>query len=220
MIFGLLAPSTGSNPPPKQGVLSVILAPSTGSLGPVPEEGVLSIFSGKVARLSDFTLPGSSGSSGGRDSRTAAAAKVEREAKAVADLITKLEREKSLIGATDLDREISNALREAGAAATEEQKARITDLVTAIDAETKALERQKDAQEVLHNVASDTLHGIADGLRNGADAGDILKGVLDDLADKLIDLSINSIFSSPTGSAFGSGGIIGTSMSINLRRAS
>lgn len=157
---------------------------------------------------------GRSGGSGG--SRDASAAKAEREADAVRDLISDLDREKSLIGATDVEREISNALRQAGASATDEQKGRITELVTAIDTETKAMDSLKDAQEALKGVASDALHTIANGIRAGADAGDILNDVLDNIASKLIDMAINNLVANAFdgggggfGKAGGGGGIFG-----------
>lgn len=140
--------------------------------------------------------------------RDAAAEKAKREAEAVAELIAELEREKGLIGASDVEREISNGLRQAGAAATDAQKAKITELITAIDAETKAHERLQEQQEAMKDVASDALHTIADGIRSGAEAGEILGDVLDNLADKLIDMAINNLVENafPSGKGGGGGG--------------
>ncbi|WP_102960212.1 tape measure protein [Mangrovicella endophytica] len=166
----------------------------------------------KPISLDDYAPPADTGGSGGRGdlsggaSRDRAAAQAEREAESVRDLIAELEREKGLIGASDVEREISNALRQAGASATDEQKEKIRQLVTAIDEQTQAQERLKDAQEAMKNVASDALHTIADGIRDGASAGEILGNVLDDLASKLIDMAINNLVENAFGGMGGGGG--------------
>lgn len=148
--------------------------------------------------------PGGAGAAK-KEPRDAAAEKAKHEAEAVAELIAELEREKGLISATDVERQISNALRQAGAAATDEQKAKIKELVTAIEAETAANERLEEAQESMKETASDVLHSIADGIRDGATAGEILGDVLDGLADKLISMGINNLVEN----AFGGAGVKG-----------
>lgn len=146
-----------------------------------------------------------------KEPRDAAAEKAKREAEAMAELIAELEREQGLISATDTERAISNALRQAGATATDAQKAKIRELVTAIEAETAANDRLKDAQEGMKETATDVLHTIADGLRNSASAGEIVGDVLDNLADKLIDMAINNLVENafPSGKGGGGGGILG-----------
>src|SRR5690606_3912801 len=85
----------------------------------------------RTVSLADFAAPdGKSG--GGKGGRSKAASEAEREAAAVRDLIADLEHERSLIGMTDVEREKANALRQAGAAATDEQRAKIGSLIEAI----------------------------------------------------------------------------------------
>ena len=163
--------------------------------------------------LSDFAAPSSSsggkgkGSGGGRDSAAEAA---EREAEAVGELISDLEYEKSLIGSTDLQREVSNALRRAGAAATEEQKAQITSLVTELYNEAEAAENLVSVMEGLKSATKDIASGFISDLRDGVDAAEALSNALDSIADKLIDAAldsaIDSLFGGLTGGLSGSGG--------------
>ena len=144
---------------------------------------------------SSSTGRSSSNRSGGTRSRNAEAAAAVRQAEAVKELIADLDREKSLIGATDEERRVSETLRRAGAAATDEQRAKITSLIASIESETQATEALKRAQEELEGIGREALRGIADGLREGASAGDILGNVLDRLADRLEDMALDAIFS-------------------------
>lgn len=148
---------------------------------------------------------GRRGGGGGRDRE---AAQAERQAEAVRDLITELEREQSLLSATDAQRAVSDALKRAGAAATSEQKARIEELVTAIEREKEALDGLKAAQEEMRSVASDVLGGIATGLKDGASAGELMAGVIDKLMSKLIDMAVQNLVANAFGGT-GGGGLFG-----------
>jgi gas vesicle protein len=168
-----------------------------------------------VSTLNDepFESGGGSGGAGGRGRGGARgertrAAREERDA--VAELIAELEREQALIGASDVERSISNALRQAGADATDAQRAQISELVSQIEEEMQATERLRDAQDEMRSVAQDSLRTIVDGMRSGADAGEILGSVIDRLAEKLIELAIQnmiaSMFSGGLGGGLGGGG--------------
>ncbi|MCO6390562.1 hypothetical protein GTW25_05915 [Aliihoeflea aestuarii] len=90
-------------------------------------------------------IPGSGGRSGG-GARNSAASAALREAEAVQNLIDSLTHELSLIGMSDAEKAEANALRQAGAAATDEQRQQIEMLVQAIHDETEALKASEAAQ--------------------------------------------------------------------------
>jgi len=156
-----------------------------------------------------FTLPPvvlDSGSKKG--SRKAAISETERQKKAADELIQSLEHELSIIGLTDEQQKLSNELRKLGAGATQEQKDRITELITVIDAQKAAQERSNKAQQE-----------FIDGLDQlGADAVDALGNVIagtEDAADAFKKLAIEIVKSALTGkgayanffnSLFGGGG--------------
>ncbi|MBC8718184.1 tail tape measure protein [Ochrobactrum sp. Marseille-Q0166] len=156
-----------------------------------------------------FTLPPvilDSGSNKG--SRKAAISETERQKKAADELIQSLEHELSIIGLTDEQQKLSNELRKLGAGATQEQKDRITELITVIDAQKAAQERSNKAQQ-----------DFIDGLDQlGSDAVDALGNVIagtEDAADAFKKLAIEIVKSALTGkgayadffnSLFGGGG--------------
>lgn len=164
---------------------------STPEVGPVPD-------SRPVIELS-APRPGGGG-------RSSAISEAERERKAVADLIEQLEFEQSLIGMTDQERQVANALRRAGAAATDEQRARIEQLVNATYAERDAIKASQEAMKELQAVGKDVLQGIVADLRAGKSGADIFANALDRIIDKLANSAIDSIASS----LFGGGGFLGS----------
>lgn len=156
--------------------------------------------------------PGGFGSGGGgSSSRDRAAAKAEREAEAVRRLIDELEHEKSLIGATDLERDISNTLRQAGAAATDDQRAKIVSLVAAIHAETEAQRQAADAMDLYRDIAggvmNDLRNALSDGKLSWEELGDVALNVLNKIVDKLLNDVLDAIFKvGNAGSGLGGGG--------------
>jgi hypothetical protein len=155
-----------------------------------------------------YTPPAVAG--GGTPKRDASAASAEREANAVRTLIAELERELTLIGATDLEREISNALRDAGAAATDDQRAKIAALITALHAEEAAQEKATDAKQEFASIAGGAITGFVSDLRNGATAGEAFGNMINGIADKLIDMAVQMAIIKPLMSIFGlsGGGIV------------
>src|SRR5690606_28448118 len=103
----------------------------------------------------------------------------------------------------DLQRQISNALRQAGAAATDDQRAKIIALITAIDAEAQAQERGNAAKEEFARLASGAISGFVNDMMNGASAGDAFANMLNNLAAQLADLAIQMMIIRPLMSAFG-----------------
>ncbi|MGX9574086.1 hypothetical protein [Mesorhizobium sp. f-mel] len=149
-------------------------------------------------------IPGEKTSGGGGGGRNAAAAAALREAEAVLRVIEGLKEEQQLRGATDLEREKANALRQAGSAATAEQRAEIEQLVEAIYREREATEAAADASQELRDIGRDVLGGMISDLRAGKTRAEALAGALDKVANKLLDIGLDALFS---GSGGGFGGI-------------
>lgn len=170
--------------------------------GEVPTPGSNPARDLSVTRDDIYGKPTKSGG-GGRKSAA------EREADAVKKLIEQLEFEQQTLGQTDQQRAVSNALRKAGSAATDEQKAHITELVLAIQNEKTALAQNKQAMQELQNVGKDLLGGFINDLRQGKSATEALSGVLDKLVDKMLDASLDSLFSGAFGGTIGKGGLLG-----------
>jgi hypothetical protein len=144
--------------------------------------------------------------------RGGAAAAAQREREAVADLIEALEYERSLIGSSEIERERANALRRAGGAASVEQRERILELVDALYLEKEALEANEEAAKALRSLGKDVMSGFISDLRAGKSASEALAGALNKVADKLIDITLNSIFDG----GGGIGGLLGGGKSRGL----
>ncbi|QIA23091.1 hypothetical protein [Mesorhizobium sp. AA22] len=152
-------------------------------------------------------IPGEKSSGGGGGAgggRNAAAAAAIREAEAVLSVIEGLKEEQALIGATEVEREKANALRQAGSAATAAQRAEIEQLVEAIYRERAATEAAADASQELRDIGKDVLGGMISDLRAGQSGAEALAGALDKVANKLLEIGLDSLFS---GSGGGFGGI-------------
>lgn len=145
---------------------------------------------------------------GGRDK---AAAQAEREAEAVRRLIGELEHELRLVGATDLQRETANALRQAGAAATAEQEAKIISLVAAIHAEEEATRKATEAAQELRDVGRDVLGGFINDMVQGKSAADALASALQNVANRLLNSGLDALFGGR-----GGGALLGSTFSLNL----
>ncbi|SFZ81793.1 Prophage tail length tape measure protein [Devosia enhydra] len=146
------------------------------------------------------------------DGRNAGRATQEalKEQQAVLELIQVLELELATLGASDTQKEISNALRQAGAAATDEQRQRIVELVTAKQAELAATEQLNNSLRQFSDISKSALQSFISDIRQGTDATTALGNALGNIGDKIlnlgIDLALNSLFSGLTG---GLGGVTG-----------
>lgn len=147
--------------------------------------------------------------------RSAAISDAEKQQKAVSDLIAKLEYERSLVGKSEVEQAKMNALREAGAAATDEQKAKIVDLVDATARETAAFESVTKALNEVNDAAKDAAGTIIRGMRDGASAAEIANDIFIKLSDRLIDMSLNSLFTPGSTGLLGNvfGGFFGSTSS-------
>lgn len=132
-------------------------------------------------------------SSRDNDSRSKAIGDIEREKAAIVDLIAQLEFEQSLIGMTSVERAQANALRRAGSAATDEQKAKIAQLVEQTYAERDALRANQEAMRELQEISRDVLQGVVSDLRAGKSGADILANALSNVADRLLNDVVNAL---------------------------
>lgn len=134
-----------------------------------------------------------------------AESETEREAKAVLELIEALEYEQSLLGMTAEQKAVANALREAGAAATDKQRERIEELIMATMAEADAIKASEQAMAQFQKMAEGAVTGFIGDLRAGKSAAEALSNVFDDIANQLIQIAVKNLIGAAFG-GFGGGG--------------
>jgi hypothetical protein len=152
---------------------------------------------------------------------------IHAEIDAVKELIDQLKFENSLIGKSDLEKEISNNLRHAGAKATDAQKAAIIDLTTTMhnelesqklisEAEKRFMEDGKKRQEQLQQLAGQTADMFANEFSAVIDGtetvGDAFANMTKNILDQMLQLGANSLFQSLLGGgpSDSGGGLLGT----------
>ena len=150
------------------------------------------------------------------------AKELQREQEAIDELIASLETEASLIGASSVQREISNNLRRLGASATDEQIAKVIQLTETINREQEAWQAAKDAQDFFANSTGDALIGILDGSQSAEDA---IKNLTRSIAQAALQATLlgtgplAGIFGTAGGGAGGGGGLLGSLFGGFLGRA-
>lgn len=126
-------------------------------------------------------------------------------------IIQQLRTELSLVGAANAEIQVANALRQAGAEATDAQRAEIESLVNAIVREEEALAGLEDAHQRVRDVAETGIRTFIDSLREGESMVNSLTAALDRMLERLADEALTSgldaLFGGTTGSS--SGGIFG-----------
>lgn len=118
----------------------------------------------------------------------------ERERQAVLDLIDTMQFERSLIGLTAREKEIETAARQAGSAATAEQIELIRELAAATYDENEAIQRLNISSQEWADTIQQATRGFIDDLIAGKDAAEAFSNVLSSIANKLIDVGLNSLF--------------------------
>lgn len=148
------------------------------------------------------------GGGGAREKETHA---IREQRDAALDLISSLQEELQLVGASDTQRRISNELRQAGASATQTQKDQITALVTQIEAETAAHQALIDKLDGIRDAAAGALSAFDDALANGEGPAKALKAALQDILQTIIKIGEQQAISSLFGAAgTGGGGLLGS----------
>lgn len=115
---------------------------------------------------------------------------------------------------------VENEQRRIGVGATQEQKDRVAELVTQLDAAeraqkeaTRAAEAWRDSLREAGDVFRDAFSSIANDLRSSKSAGDAFKSVLDQIERKVIDIAARSLTDSlfgKSGDKSSAGGLLGS----------
>ncbi len=151
-------------------------------------------------------------STGGSKSRVQAVDEALREAEAVKELIKDLQFEAALVGKSALEKEKMTAIRQAGAAATADQKAEIESLIESTYRQNEAWEKSQDQLQALNDAGRDFAGTMISGLLSGAKASDVLADAIGRLADRFLNSGLDALFGggggigSIIGSIFGGGG--------------
>lgn len=132
---------------------------------------------------------------------------IERERQAVTDLIAQLEYEQSLIGMTNTEKEIQNALRQAGAAATDEERRQIAELITVTQEHEAAQKALTEGWSQYGNIGKSAIRGVKDALRDGKIEANEMADILGKIGDSFLDLALNGLFSMFGGGGGGGGGL-------------
>lgn len=141
---------------------------------------------------------------GGRKGKSEA----EREAESIGKLIENLEHELSLIGKNAEEQAVLNNLRKLAASATDEQREKVEELTRTIYREKEAQQAANRAMEEMRDLGKDVLGSFIKDLQSGKSASEALAGALQKVADKLLDIALNNMFSGK-GGLFGGGGLLG-----------
>ncbi|MER9702662.1 hypothetical protein NKJ10_00170 [Mesorhizobium sp. M0204] len=114
------------------------------------------------------------------------------------------------VEAARIRQELLNAAQQAGVAITPEVSARIDALAesyanASVDAKKLAEEQDRTRQsaEEFASIGKDVLGGFISDLRAGKTASEALSNALNKVADKLIDIALNALFSTSGGGIFG-----------------
>ena len=156
-------------------------------------------YGGAFSEATETIIPRSGGERGGRN---AAARAALRQAEAVQRLISDLEFELSLIGKSEVEIAKANALRQAGAAATDEQKRKIVELVEQIHNEKAAIEQQQEAYRQLEQIGVNALNSLATAMADGKLEGRELIQILIQIVQQLLQMQ-NLGFGGSGGGLFG-----------------
>ncbi|WP_457812115.1 phage tail tape measure protein [Sinorhizobium meliloti] len=153
-----------------------------------------------------FSSTSGGGSSGGN--RSTATKEAEKERSAIDDVIASLREELAIIGLTDIERERTIALREAGVEATSKEGQQISALIdekyrqlAAEEALAEQYERSEEAAERMGQVLDDQLMRIVDG---SFDAKEAIAALLSEIIN--VQTNGKGLFGSLFSEIFGGGG--------------
>lgn len=129
----------------------------------------------------------------GGSTRNQAAEDAIRQAKAVQDLIDNLRLEQSLLGRSEIDQAKMKALRDAGAAATADQKTEIERLIVATAQEKAANEALMQSIELQRDIAKGALTDITTAFEDGKITAKEWADVVSNMIRKVSDAIINNL---------------------------
>ncbi|MFC4172633.1 tape measure protein [Microvirga sp. GCM10011540] len=166
----------------------------------------------KPVSLADFPVDEGGGKGGGKSSRERQN-ELQREIEQIQERTRALDAERQTVGMSAGDAakaeaafRLLEAAKEANVAVTPQLKAQIETLAAAYGTATQKIEDARDAQdrvneamEDFRSTAQDAIGGFISDIRQGETAADALANSLDRVVDKLIDMSLNSLFDSKSG---------------------
>lgn len=135
-----------------------------------------------------------------------AARKSEREQERIDNVIKGLQTEADNIGRAAREQAIYNAVAAAGVDINSQYGQQIAGLAGHLYDLEEAQNAAIHAMDTLRAGASDVLSGFVSDMRNGVSATQALSNALNKVADKLIDISLNSILDSALGKSGTAGG--------------
>lgn len=142
--------------------------------------------------------PGGSGGS----SRTSAISEAEKQAKAVQNLIAGLEFERSLIGLSAIEQAKLTAIRQAGAAATEDQRDMIGQLVEQNIIEQQQIDHLTSMYDMLGQAGMGAVQGIIGAMEDGKITTEEWGAILSDVLKMAGNFFLNAAFGGLTGGGF------------------
>lgn len=158
----------------------------------------------KVARDEGEAAAKKSGSA-----RDSAAKRAATEKEKIQELISELEEELQLVGASESAKRSAAAARHAGASATAEERARIIELTEAIASEEEVRRRAEEQRELYRDLTKAGLDDLFSAIESGKSfwqaLGDVAVNSLKRIADTLLDDVLDALFK-VNGAAGGSGG--------------
>lgn len=149
----------------------------------------------------DYNPPETTGSNKG-GSRSASKTATDRERESVQELIAELEEELRVVGLSDKEKRASVISRQAGSAATEDERQKIIQLNEALYQEEQAREKAREAIDFQKSLLS----GMISDLRNGVSVGEAFANVLTKIADRIQDRLVDALFDLDGVSSGGKGG--------------
>lgn len=144
-------------------------------------------------------------STGGGKSRVQAVDAALKEAEAVKELIKDLQFEAALVGKSEVEKAKMVAIRQAGAAATAEQKTQIEGLIESTYRQNEAWQKSQVQLQELNDMGREFAGTMVSGLLNGAKASDVLSDALGRLAERFLNSGLDALF----GGGGGMGGLFG-----------
>lgn len=143
-------------------------------------------------------------------SRSSAENQAEREKKAIQELIAELEEELRVVNLSDTAKRASAASRQAGAAATDQERQRVIELTEAIATEEEARRKADEATAYYRDLTKAGLDDLFGAIESGKgfweSMGDVAVNSLKRIADTLLDDVLDALFK--VNNAAGSGGFL------------
>jgi len=118
----------------------------------------------------------------------------DSERQAVVDLIDQLQAEYEQLGMSAQQKEVVNALRRAGAAATDEERAQIVELINATYLQGQAIQMTQQAMQDFADMSKNALSGLITDLVNGKSAADALGNALGNIGNRLLNKGLDMLF--------------------------